>query len=181
MTSEQMVPEPKIEPERRPYALAAGEGEARSVLSELATFKATAAQTGGAFAVKESRDHRGGAAPLHVHEREDEACYVIEGELTFFVGDDVIPAPAGTWVYLPRHVPHSVHVDSDEARTLWFISPGGLESFFIDTFPAVAEDGSVAGAQPDVVQMAKAAAGHGVTILGPPPGPAAVPKGRAEA
>ena len=152
------------------YSLGPGEGDARWVMGELDTIKATAPQTGGLFGLKESRAARGSGPPLHVHEHEDEACYVLEGEVTFFVGDDLISASTGTWVYLPRRIPHSLRIESSEARTLWLIVPGGFESFFVETFPAPAQDGGPSDGSPDPRQMAQAAARYDVTILGPPPG-----------
>jgi quercetin dioxygenase-like cupin family protein len=152
------------------YSLGPGEGDTRWVMGELDTIKATAAQTGGLFGLKESKAPRGGGPPLHVHEHEDEACYVLEGEVTFFVGEDVIPASAGAWVYLPRRIPHSLRIESGEARTLWLVVPGGFESFFVDTFPAAVQGSSRSEGSPDAGQMAEAAARYDVTILGPPPG-----------
>lgn len=152
------------------YSLGPGEGDARWVLDELDTIKATAAHTGGLFALKESRSMRSLGPPLHVHEREDEACYVIEGDVTLFVGDKVISATAGSWIYLPRGVPHSLRIDSDEARMLWLIVPGGFESFFVELFPTATSDSTSSAEQPDVERMTETAARYGVTILGPPPG-----------
>jgi hypothetical protein len=94
---------------------------------------------------------------------------VLEGEVTFFVGADVVRATAGAWVYLPRRIPHSLRIDSAEARTLWLVVPGGFESFFTETFPAATEGGGPSGKPPDLEQMTKAAAKYGVTILGPTP------------
>lgn len=152
-----------------PYRLGPGEGDARWVLGELDTIKATAEQTRGLFALKESTSQRGSGPPLHVHEREDEACYVLDGEVTLFVGDEVISAPAGTWVYLPRRTPHSLRVDSEEARTLWLIVPGGFESFFVELFPAATDGSRHSNEQPDVERITAAAARYGVTVLGPQP------------
>lgn len=162
--------EPKVQAVHAAYWLGPGEGDARWVGNELDTFKATAATTGGLFGLKESLAKRGGGPPLHVHEHEDEACYVLEGEITFFVGDEVIPVSAGTWLYLPRRIPHTLRIESDEARMLWLVVPGGFESFFTETFPPVTAGSSPGGEQPDVERMAEAAARFGVTILGPPPG-----------
>lgn len=139
------------------------------MMGELDTIKATPPQTGGLFGLKESKAAQGSGPPLHVHEHEDEACYVLEGEVTFFVGDDVISASADTWVYLPRRIPHSLRVDSNEARTLWLVVPGGFESFFVETFPAAVQGGPTEES-PDFGQMAEAATRYGVTILGPPAG-----------
>ncbi len=151
------------------YSLGPGEGEARWVMGELDTIKATTAQTGGLFGLKESKAVMGSGPPLHVHEHEDEACYVLEGAVTFFVGDEVVSASAGTWVYLPRRIPHSLRIDSSEARTLWLVVPGGFESFFIENFPAAVQGGSPSEGTPDLGQIAEAAARYEVTILGPPP------------
>lgn len=148
------------------YVLGPGEGEARQVLGDRETFKATAERTNGLFALKESLSPHGSGPPLHVHEREDEACYVVDGDVTLFVEEDVVSAPAGTWVYLPRGVPHSVRVESAEARMLWLIVPGAFASFFAELFPTA--DGDV-GAQPDIERMATTAARYGVTVLGPTP------------
>jgi quercetin dioxygenase-like cupin family protein len=152
------------------YSLGPGEGDARWVMGELDTIKATAAQTGGLFGLKESKAAKGSGPPLHVHEHEDEACYLLEGEATFFVGNDVMSASAGAWVYLPRRIPHSLRIDSSEARTLWIIIPGGFESFFVENFPAAVRGGGPSEGSPDLGQIAEAAAGYEVTILGPPAG-----------
>ena len=158
-----------VETQQDAYWLEKGEGDVRWVMGELDAIKATAAQTGGLFGLKESRASKDSGPPLHVHEHEDEACYVLEGEVTFFIGADVVTATAGAWVYLPRRIPHSLRIDSAEARTLWLVVPGGFESFFTETFPAATEEGGPSGKSPDLEQMAKAAARHGVTILGPTP------------
>jgi quercetin dioxygenase-like cupin family protein len=157
------------EPPPGPYWLGPGEGDRRWVMGEVDAIKATAAQTGGSFGLKESTAPRGSGPPLHVHEHEDEACYVLEGEVTFFLGDDVFSASAGAWVYLPRRIPHSLRIDSAQARTLWLAVPGEFMSFF-ENFPVAGEDGNPSGESPDLEQMAAAAARYGVTILGPPPG-----------
>ncbi len=167
MGSHQEESAPQTARSNEAYWLGPGEGDSRRVIDELDTIKATAAQTRGLFGLKESKGPRGAAPPLHVHEREDEACYVLEGDVTFFVGDDAIRASAGAWVYLPRRIPHTMRIDSCEARTLWLVVPGGFEAFFADTFPA-AEDNSPS-APPDLEKIAEAAARYGVTLLGAPP------------
>jgi quercetin dioxygenase-like cupin family protein len=149
--------------------LAPGEGEARWVLGELDTVKASAAQTAGLFGCKESKAPKGSGPPLHVHAHEDEACYVLEGEVTFFVGDHVIHAATGSWIYLPRSIPHTLRIESEEARTLWLTVPGAFESFFLDSFPTAREGSSPPDEPVDFAQLAQAAARYGVTILGPPP------------
>src|SRR5829696_9413395 len=83
-----------------PYALGSGDGEALWFFGTLATFKATAEQTGGRFALVEQVAPGGMATPLHVHREDDESFYVVEGEIAVYLGDGDNPtrAPAGAFV-----------------------------------------------------------------------------------
>src|SRR6185437_4898102 len=91
--------------------------------------KATSETTGGGVGVIEVLASKGAGSPLHVHRREDEWFYVIEGELTFLVGGEKIEAPAGSFVYGPRDLPHTFEVSSSEARFLLVTEPAGFEAF----------------------------------------------------
>ena len=76
---------------------------------------------------------RTGGPELHVHSREDEGSYVIEGELTVVVGDERFIAGPGTFVWLPRDIPHTFANLGDEAvRVVGLIVPGGLEGMFVE-------------------------------------------------
>jgi quercetin dioxygenase-like cupin family protein len=96
----------------------------------LLTFLATGEETRGQFALTEQCARRGNVPPRHVHHREDETFYVVEGEMTFSIGDQVIKATPGTMVFAPRDIPHSFTIDSDEVRILVQNTPAGLEGFF---------------------------------------------------
>ena len=100
------------------YHLAAGEGPALWHLGGLLTFKATSEATGGGLWVQEARGARGYASPMHSHAREDEAFYVLDGEITVYVGDETITATPGSFLWAPRDVPHAYCVESEEARFL---------------------------------------------------------------
>ena len=106
-----------------PIALRQDEGEGLWFLGALATIKASAETTDGRVAVIEHLAPQGAGSPLHVHHHEDEWFYVTEGELTFWVGGRVIEAPAGSFVYGPRDVPHTFAVTSPEARSCSSRSP----------------------------------------------------------
>jgi mannose-6-phosphate isomerase-like protein (cupin superfamily) len=88
--------------------LGPGEGEALWFFGGLTTIKASGEQTSGRVAVTENLAPRGAGSPLHVHHREDEWFYVIEGELTLWVGGETILAPAGSFVYGPQDIPHTL-------------------------------------------------------------------------
>jgi mannose-6-phosphate isomerase-like protein (cupin superfamily) len=97
----------------------------------LMKIKARAGDTGGALGVLEGAFyHEGYGPPLHVHSREDEVIYVLEGQIRFRVGEDEFVAGPGDWVWQPRGVPHSFRVESDSARALVIFTPGGGERMF---------------------------------------------------
>src|SRR5215217_7012851 len=89
-----------------PGAIRRDEGEARWWFGALAEIKATAADTGGQMTLVEVTEHPGAEAPLHVHHRDDEAFWILEGEVTIEVGDQTIEASAGDYVFGPRDIPH---------------------------------------------------------------------------
>jgi quercetin dioxygenase-like cupin family protein len=105
----------------------------------LMTFLATAEDTQGRFALIEAVSRKGNAPPPHIHHREDETFYVLEGEITVSVGDRTIKAKAGTMVFLPRGIVHSFTIDSEQLRALVLATPGGLEGWFKEfSVPAAA-------------------------------------------
>jgi quercetin dioxygenase-like cupin family protein len=146
------------------------EGEALWFLGTLATIKASSETTDGRVAVIEHLAPQGMGSPLHVHSREDEWFYILEGELTFWVGGQVIDAPAGSFVYGPRNVPHTFVVSSPEARFLLVTEPAGFESF-VRTLAEPAQTISLpprATEPPDLDRLTAVAAEYGLEILGPP-------------
>ena len=96
----------------------------------LLTFLATGEETGGRFALMEQVARKGNVPPRHIHHREDETFYVVEGEMTFSIGDRTIKATPGTAVFAPRDIPHSFTIDSDQVRMLVMVAPAGAEGFF---------------------------------------------------
>ena len=96
----------------------------------LLTFLATGEDTGGQFALMEQVARKGSVPPRHIHHREDETFYVVEGEMTFSIGEKTIKATAGTMVFAPRDVAHSFTIDSEQVRMLVMVAPAGAEGFF---------------------------------------------------
>jgi quercetin dioxygenase-like cupin family protein len=113
----------------RAFALQDGEGNARWWGGGLATIKVTGKDTGDLYSLVEILEPQGARAPLHLHHHEDEAFYIIEGEITLYVGDETMKASAGSFVFGPRGVPHAYTVDSGPARLLFILSPPGFEGF----------------------------------------------------
>jgi quercetin dioxygenase-like cupin family protein len=109
-----------------PTAVRSDEGEARWWFGGLAVLKATAADTGGQLTIVEVTELPG-EAPLHVHHRDDEAFWILEGDVTFEVGDTTIEAHRGDYVFAPRSIPHRYTVGEGGCRMLFILVPGGLE------------------------------------------------------
>jgi quercetin dioxygenase-like cupin family protein len=126
--------ESRDESAARAYGLEEGEGEARWWLGvSLVTIKATGKETSGRYALVEVLEPEGEEAPLHVHHNEDEGFWVLEGELTFQVGEETIKASPGSFLFGPRDVPHRYTVESGPARLLFILSPAGFEEFIYAT------------------------------------------------
>jgi mannose-6-phosphate isomerase-like protein (cupin superfamily) len=159
----------------RIFALGPGEGEALWGDGLLATIKVTKEQTGGRYTLVEILAPDGYGSVLHVHHREDEGFWILEGELTFYVGDQTIKAQPGSFLFGPKDVPHAFTVDSGPARLLFILSPAGMEGLIREmgeparslTIPPQSEE------PPDPAEMERMAAigaRYGAELLGPPPG-----------
>jgi quercetin dioxygenase-like cupin family protein len=134
------------------------------------TVKASAAQTGGSFAQIEVTDPRGTATPMHVHHNEDEAFYVLEGEIALIVDGKRIDLSAGDFAYAPRGTTHAYVVVSAQARMLLTLTPAGLEELFVTLGVAVdgAEPPGEAGSLA-LDDLARRFGAYGCEIVGPPP------------
>ena len=114
-----------------PYSRIASPERSWWYLGCLVTPLATAADTGGALSIAECTIRAGVEPPAHVHSNEDEGFYVIDGAMRILLGEDWVDAPAGTFSWAPRHIPHSFAVVGESARVLVMTSPGGfLEQMF---------------------------------------------------
>jgi mannose-6-phosphate isomerase-like protein (cupin superfamily) len=110
-----------------PLAVSGDEGEARWWFGTLAVIKTTAAETDGQLTIVEVTSPPGFEAPLHVHHRDDEGFWILEGSATFEVGDRTIEAGAGDYLFGPRDIPHRYTVGDSGCRMLYIMVPGGME------------------------------------------------------
>jgi mannose-6-phosphate isomerase-like protein (cupin superfamily) len=152
-----------------PYILQANEGEAIWYTAARMTLKATSESTGGALSLVEVLAPPDFAPPWHVHHRDDEMFYILDGSFLFKCGDELFEGGKGAFVFLPRDIPHSLkNVGQTQARYLALGTPAGLDQYFVDAGVPALEEGL--RPQPiDFQQMAAIAAKYGVEILGPPP------------
>lgn len=135
------------------YHLAAGEGQPMSWFTAAFRLKASDHQLGA----MELTASPGIEPPMHVHRHEDEYYFVLEGEVSFHVATDTYRCTAGSFVFLPRGVPHTFAIETPSARMLLLNAPGGFERMF-----------ELAPSTPD--EALAALARYDVEVIGPPPG-----------
>jgi glyoxylate utilization-related uncharacterized protein len=82
------------------------------------------------FALIEMVGRKGNVPPPHIHRREDETFYILEGEMTASVGGQTIKGTPGTIIFLPRNVLHSFEIESEQMRMVVLLTPAGLEGYF---------------------------------------------------
>ncbi len=165
-----IAPESKASGPSEPYLRRTGGDATVWHAGALFTFLADAEDTNGQFCLIETVNRQGLEPPPHTHEREDEAYYVLEGEIRFLVGVRSFEAGPGDFVYLPRGVEHGWELKTPTAKTLILIAPAGLEAIFKEfsepaetpTLPPVPEG------PPDMERMLPALETLGITLVSPP-------------
>jgi quercetin dioxygenase-like cupin family protein len=150
------------------YALQRQEGQAVWFLDTLTLVKATGEQTGGAFGLVEQVLPSGSGSPYHVHHAEDEAFYVLAGEVSFVSGDQWTRATAGSYIFLPRDIPHGFRTETP-SRVLILTTPAGFEQFLIEAGKPARELALPPAEPPDMGMLMAAAEKYRIDILGPLP------------
>jgi quercetin dioxygenase-like cupin family protein len=112
----------------------------------------------------------GDQPPLHVHRDDDEGSYVLDGEVTFWAGDEERLLRSGDFAFGPKGVPHTYRVTGDEPARILVTSSSGAFAAFVQAYgePAPRRELPVLEGPPDVERLARLAAEHGIELLGPP-------------
>ena len=159
-----MTPSPVV---RQP-----AESRTVAVVGDVYRFLATGEDTNGKYALWEAIVPPGGGPPPHVHSREEEGFYVLEGEVTFTVNGERVVAKAGTFANMPVGTPHSFKNESGRpARMLISVAPAGLERMFAEVGVPLAE-GATSALPPtkeEIDRLLAVAPNYGSEILLPGP------------
>lgn len=148
-----------------PVVVPPGEGKVLDVLGETIHCKLVSEDTGEAFSLFECRTPPNAGPPLHTHQREDEAYFVLEGEYEVHCGDRTFRATPGTMFLLPRDIPHTFrNVSKTPGRMLITATPAGVERFW-------QEVSQLGNQNPDPQKLKKIAKKHHIDLEGPPFGP----------
>ncbi len=132
-----------------------GEGRTIAVVGDVYCFLATGEDTDGKYALWEAIVPPGGGPPPHVHSREEEGFYVLEGEIMFTVNGERVVAKAGTFANMPVGTPHSFKNERSKiARLLISVAPAGLEKMFFE-FVVPLPEGSTTALPPTKEEIEK--------------------------
>jgi quercetin dioxygenase-like cupin family protein len=154
-------------------ARGAAEGPATWALGSLFEQLASGAETGGTFGLSRVTQPAGTATPLHVHSREAEAFYLLDGSMTYRAGEQTYQLSPGSFIYLPAGVPHAFRVTEDTpVRFLAVVAPGGLMDMYDGVGRPAAErrlpgpdEADLAG---DIQRWLAAGPEYGLQVIGPP-------------
>ena len=145
-------------------------GRTIAVVGDVYRILATGDDTTGKYALWEAIVPPGGGPPPHVHSREEEGFYILEGEITLQIGDQRIVAMAGTFANMPVGTPHSFKNESGQpARMLIFVAPAGLEQMFFE-FGVPLPEGSTTALPPtkeEIEKLLAVAPKYGIEIMLP--------------
>ena len=152
------------------FMLGKDEGEAHWLLGMLEIVKISGEDTNGEFGLLEVTVRAGEGSPWHVHPDEDEWFYVLEGAITFWVGDTRLSLKAGSFAFGPKGVPHTFYAGTGGARALVGFAPMQFEGFQREVGEPAIERVLLPPAEghPDMARLALIAKRNGFEILGPP-------------
>lgn len=144
------------------------QGASYWVLGDLYTFKTVSQETNGTYSLMEMIVYPQTGSPPHIHSREDESFFVQSGEIQFQIDGKTLVATPGTFIYSPRGQTHLFRNVSDQlAKMLCWITPAGLEQFFIE-IGTVADDPTAPPPpviETDIQKTIALAPQYGLTIL----------------
>ena len=133
------------------------------------TWKVTAAQSGGAFLLLEDHMEQGKCTPYHLHPNQDEAIYIIKGEILVDIEGEQTSVSTGGMFFAPRGVAHAFMVTSESAQVLAVITPGDGESFYRAAGEPVRTEQDAQRPADFARLRAVAEEDDSIEILGPPP------------
>ena len=143
------------------------QGRTVALVGDVYRFLATGEDTNGKYALIEALVSPGGGPPPHVHSREEEGFYILEGEITFTVNGERVVATAGMFANMPVGTPHSFKNESNKpAKMLVSVAPAGLEKMFMEIGVPLAEGATTAlpPTREDVEKLLAIAPKYGIEI-----------------
>jgi mannose-6-phosphate isomerase-like protein (cupin superfamily) len=152
---------------RMPTVKDPSEGRTVAVVGDVYRFLATGEETDGKYALFEAIVPPGGGPPPHVHSREEEGFFILEGEITFTIDGKRLVATAGIFANMPVGTPHSFRNESSRpAKMLISVAPAGLEKMFFEVGVTLAEGATTAlpPTKEEIEKLLAVAPSYGIDI-----------------
>jgi mannose-6-phosphate isomerase-like protein (cupin superfamily) len=141
------------------HSIAGGDGERIWIVGDTMTLKATGESTGGSLVLLENLTAPGGGPPPHIHTREDEFWYVLDGTFEIRIGDETHTLGPGGFAYAPRGTVHNFrNTAQTPSRILVGFTPAGMEGFFRESGRRPTDDGPAPGVDENEIARTLAAA-----------------------
>ncbi|ACK64211.1 Cupin 2 conserved barrel domain protein [Rippkaea orientalis PCC 8801] len=152
-----------------PQALSETQGESKWAMGILVTLKLQSKDSNGAYAIFEDYILPGVGTPLHIHTREEEFWFMLDGELEWYVGDRLFNAKQGDFINTSRGIPHRFqNISNKPAKMLLGYAPAGFEQWFIDIGQPVTNAKIPPKTTPEDIEKAiKVAQEYGVNFIKP--------------
>jgi quercetin dioxygenase-like cupin family protein len=126
------VPNSKTELSQSPLLTNRNKENSYWYIGHLMSLLLSSKQTGNRYALLHNTERRGLEPPPHTHKKEDEAFLILNGEVTYTVGNQTFDAKAGDVMFLPKNIQHSFKIRTETAEVLMLLTPGGFENYFIE-------------------------------------------------
>ena len=143
------------------------QGRTVSLVGDVYRFLATGEDTNSKYTLIEALVSPGGGPPPHVHSREEEGFYILEGEIAFTIDGKRVVATPGMFANMPVGTPHSFKNETNKlAKMLATVAPAGLEKMFIEIAVPLAEGATTAlpPTKEDIEKLLAIAPKYGIEI-----------------
>lgn len=149
----------------------ADSGRRMGIVGDTYRFLVTGKESGGKYAQFEAVVPPGGGPPPHIHSREEEGFYILEGEITFQIGDEILKATAGMFANMPIGQEHAFRNESNQtAKMIVTVAPAGLEEMFFEVGVPLEKGAMASPPTPeDIGRLIAAAPRYGIELLLPKP------------
>jgi len=151
----------------KPIIRSSQQGRTVSLVGDVYRFLATGEDTNSKYTLIEALVSPGGGPPLHIHSREEEGFYILEGDITFTINGERLVATAGMFANMPVGTPHSFKNETNKlAKMLATVAPAGLEKMFMEIAVPLAEGATTAlpPTKEDIEKLLAIAPKYGIEI-----------------
>lgn len=140
---------------KKPFISRPSDENTYHFMAEKITFVVTGEQTNGEYSTAHVIEPPKLGPPLHIHHEDDEEFYILKGSFTFYVGDEIIEAKPGDYVFAPKGIPHRFVSGSEQSEFLVRSVPAKFDAFVKELGVPVSKDAGLPEVQPPTAEGMK--------------------------